>query len=199
MGLHRPLCLLPLLVLFQSGCHRVTMSGLGFSPQEGWVRQQTEGPPRLAQYELPGTNGSGGGGSGGGPATLTIFYFGPQGAGSVEANMERWIGQFQQPDGRDAHEVAQLTHVRVNDLDVHNVDISGTYVAQAPGSQQARNDPDFRMIASVVDTAAGPYYIRFLGPAATIDLRMGAYDRFTSSLRPEPVKEQETTKAAAHP
>ena len=45
---------------------------------------------RVAQYGLPGPAGE---------ATLGIFFFGPGQGGSVEANIERWFGQFKQEDG----------------------------------------------------------------------------------------------------
>ena len=191
MNPRRVFLLLSLLVVLP-GCSRVSMSGLSYTPQDGWVRQQTEGPARMAQYEMKGEKGTE-------PATLTIFHFGPQGAGTVEANIDRWIGQFQQPDGRDSTQVAQLTSDNVNGLKLDRVDVSGTFVApEAPGSAKKRNDPGFRLIGCVVETAAGPYYIRFLGPAATVERRKPGYDRFMASLMPAPVA-AEPAKAAEHP
>ncbi len=191
MSPRRVIPLLSLLVVLP-GCYRVSLSGLSFTPQDGWVRQQAEGPARMAQYEMKGEKGTE-------PATLTVFHFGAQGAGTVEANIDRWIGQFQQPDGRDSKQAAHRSSDNVNGLELHCVDVSGTFVApEAPGSPKKRNDPGFRLIGCVVGTAAGPYYIRFLGPAATIDRRKPGYDRFIASLMPAPVP-AEPEKAAEHP
>ncbi len=185
---------IPLLSLLVAlpGCYRVSMSGLSFTPQEGWMRQQSEGPARMAQYELSGEKGTE-------PATLTIFHFGPQGAGTVEANIDRWISQFEQPDGRESKQVAHLSSDNVNGMERHCVDVTGTFVApEAPGSPKKRNDPGFRLIGCVVATGAGPYYIRFLGPAATVERRKPGYDSFMASLMPAPVA-AEPAKAAEHP
>ena len=72
-----------MLVLLISGCtSRVELSGLSFEPPAGAKSLDTT-PSRAAQYELT-------------PDVILVFYhFGDSGAGSVEANIERWIDQFE--------------------------------------------------------------------------------------------------------
>ena len=73
---------------------------------------------RLAEHRLPSAEGDG---------TLAVFRFGPGQGGGVEANADRWLGQFQQPDGRDSRDVARLWTEEVDGLSAHLVDVSGTF------------------------------------------------------------------------
>ena len=54
---------------------------------------------RRAQYVVPGN----------GPNTegeLAVFWFGAGQGGSIDSNLARWYGQFEQPDGRPSAAVA---------------------------------------------------------------------------------------------
>ena len=58
-----------------------------------WTESPSRSPMRVTQFILPRVPGD--------PedAELVVFYFGGAG-GSVDANLQRWIGQMEQPDGR---------------------------------------------------------------------------------------------------
>src|SRR6187549_732359 len=65
---------------------------LAFVAQPGWVSETPATSSRKAQYRLPHASGDSE------DAALVVYYFGGQG-GSVQANLERWAAQFEQPDG----------------------------------------------------------------------------------------------------
>ena len=71
---------------------------------------------RVAQYALPHAAGDTQ------DAELVVYYFGGSG-GTVEANIERWVGQMQQPDGRPSSAVAKRQSRTVNGLKVTLVDV----------------------------------------------------------------------------
>ena len=50
--------------------------------------------------------------------------------GSVEANIDRWIGQFTQPDGSDTKKAAKIEQKKIGGQEVHLVDVAGTYKDQ---------------------------------------------------------------------
>ena len=130
----------------------------------------------MAQFTLPRAAGDTE------PAELVVYYFGGSG-GSVEANIERWLGQMQQPDGRPSRTVATRESRTANGLSVSLVDVGGTYVAEtAPGSTEHHNSPNFRLRAGVVQTPAGPYFIKLTGPARSVAAQSQAFDRFVASL-----------------
>lgn len=152
-------------------------SSLGYDAPDGWQPQPTSSSMRLAQWQLPGEEG---------PAEAVVFYFGEGGGGGVEANLERWFGQFEQPDGSSTRDRATVTERTANGLELTIADVSGTFVAPVrPGASQRNNRPDHRMIAAVVEGGSGPWYIRVLGPEATVERWEESVDAFFSSLRLE--------------
>ena len=150
---------------------------LTFVTPDGWKQTPGESAMRVAEFSLPRAPGDAD------DAQLIVYYFGGSG-GSVEANMQRWIGQMQQPDGKPSSAVAKKESRRVNGLNVSLVDVSGTYTAEmSPGSPSHHNNAGYRMRAGVVETSNGPYFIKLVGPGKTIAKWERAFDQFVGSLK----------------
>jgi hypothetical protein len=152
-------------------------AGLTFTAPAGWKTVPTSSSMRVAQYALPRAAGDAQ------DAELVVYYFGGTG-GTVEANIERWVGQMQQPDGRPSSAVAKRQSRTINSLKVTLVDVPGTYVAEmTPGSQQRHNSPDFHLRAAVIETSNGPYFIKLVGPSKTISAHDKQFETFLSSVK----------------
>ena len=151
--------------------------GLTFTTPEGWRQLAAASAMRVAEFTLPRVAGDAE------DATLVVYYFGGQG-GSVAANIERWVGQMQQADGKPSSAAARKQSRTVNGLPVTLVDVSGTYVAEmSPGATDRHNKPHFRLRAGVIETSKGPYFIKLIGPEKTVTRWDRAYDQFVSSVR----------------
>lgn len=88
--------------------------------------------------------------------------------GSVEANIERWFGQFSQPDGSATRDTAKVEHKKIAGHKVHIVEIAGTY-RDAPGPFAPPIErPGYRMLGAVIETDAGNYFLKFYGPDRTV-------------------------------
>jgi len=132
---------------------------------------------RVAEFTLPRADGDSE------DAQLVVYFFGGSG-GSVDANMQRWVGQIQQPDGKPSSAVAKRETRHVNGLTVTLLDVSGTYVAEtAPGASEHHNQPGFRLRAGVIETSGGPYYVKLTGPARTVARWDRAFNDFIASIR----------------
>ena len=152
-------------------------AGLTFTAPQGWQQGKPGSSMRVAEFTLPRVQGDAE------DAQLVLYFFGGQG-GSVDANIERWVGQIQQPDGKPSSAVAKKITRTVNGLAVTLVDVSGTYVAEtAPGSGARNNKPNYRLRAGVVETPNGPYFIKLTGPAKTVATMDRAFEQFVSSLK----------------
>ena len=152
-------------------------SGLTFITPDGWKSTPPTSSMRVAEFTLPRAAGDGE------DAKLIVYYFGGSG-GSVDANIQRWIGQIEQADGKPSSAVAKKESRTVNGLTVSLVDVSGTYTAEmSPGSTAHNNKPHFRLRAGVVDTPRGPYFIKLAGPEQTIAKWDAAFNQFVSSLK----------------
>ncbi|SRR5581483_4858549 len=151
-------------------------AGLSFSAPPGWRAVPPASSMRVAEFLLPRADGDPA------DADLAIYYFGGSG-GSVDANIQRWVAQMQQPDGRTvANAKRDVGHV--NGLTITLIDVSGTYVAEtSPGASTHHDNPRYRLRAGVVETPAGPYYIKLTGPQNTVAKWDAAFRDFVASLR----------------
>ena len=103
-------------------------AGLAFTAQEGWVTEKATSPMRKAQYKLPHAEKDTE------DASLVVYYFAGQG-GDFQANVDRWCSQFEQPDGKTSADALKSATRTVNGMTVHDVDLSGTYVAGSPNAR----------------------------------------------------------------
>lgn len=93
--------------------------------------------------------------------------------GSIEANIDRWYGQFTQPDGSDTSESASVEEMTIKGMTVHMVDITGTFLDTSggpfnPNAKKVERE-DYRMLAAIIETAEnGNYFVKMYGPAATM-------------------------------
>jgi hypothetical protein len=152
-------------------------AGLSFTTPEGWRQSPSTSSMRVAEFTLPRAAGDAE------DAQLIVYYFGGQG-GSIDANIQRWVGQMQQADGQPSSSVAKRETRTVNGLAVTLVDVSGTYVAEmAPGAAEHHHQPHFRLRAGVIETSRGPYFIKLTGPEKTVTQWDRAYHQFVSSFK----------------
>lgn len=135
-----------------------------FKAPDGWVSSPPTSSMRVAQYRLPRAEGDAE------DAELIIFYFGQGQGGSTQANLERWMGQMKQPDGRPSGEVAKTTNTTVNGMSVTLLDLTGLYNAEmTPGGGERHNKPNARMRAAVVESPNGAYFVKLVGPLNTVN------------------------------
>jgi hypothetical protein len=158
----------------------VSAQTLRYDAPDKWNEQTPASSMRVTEFQLPRVAGDAE------DVELVVFYFGGSG-GSVEANLQRWVSQMEQPDGRSSFEVAATTGFDANGLAVTVLDVAGTYVAAVrPGSPTQLNKPDFRLLAAVVETPVGPYFFKLTGPARSV----ARWDRpFAAFLRTVSVDE----------
>ena len=152
-----------------------SVATLTFAAPAAWKPVKTSSSMRVAQFGLPGSHAA--------DAELVVYYFGGSG-GTVEANIERWLGQMQQPDGKPSSAVAKRDSRTINGLKVTLVDVGGTYVAEmTPGARERHNSPNFRLRAAVIETPNGPYFIKLTGPARTVAAAEKAFEQFLSGVK----------------
>jgi hypothetical protein len=156
------------------------LASLKFDTPAGWISKTPSSSMRVADFTLPRLTGD--------PedATATVYFFGATQGGGVQANMDRWMNQMAQPNGKPSKDVAKTSTFVSHALKISLVDVSGTYIAEmAPGSAQHFNKPNFRQIAAVVETPGGNYYVKLTGPAKTVAKWEVSYMEFVKSLRYE--------------
>jgi len=162
----------------QAGASQNAAGELSFNAPSGWTTEKATSSMRVAQYKLPKVEGDKEDGS------LVLYYFGASQGGTAQANIDRWIGQMQQPDGSDSKSKAKTNSQTINGLKVTTVDVTGTYTAEmAPGSGSFHNDDNYRLRAAVIETPKGNYFVKLAGPARTIERWDQAYNDYLKSFQ----------------
>ena len=154
-----------------------TAGELRYKVPAGWATEKPTSDMRLAQYKLPKSDGDGE------DALLVVYYFGQGQGGPAQANIDRWINQIQQPDGRPSKEKAKTEALTINGLSVNTVDVTGNYSGgMSPDSAPANNKSIYRLRAAVIDTPKGSYFVKLTGPEKTIGHWDQAYTEYLKSF-----------------
>ena len=160
------LFLAPLVLLADSG------AGVRWTMPAGW-KAESGRPMRLATYKVAPD------------AECGVYYFGQGQGGSVEANLDRWIGQFLQSDGKPSKSAAKIARRFVHGLPVTTVDISGAYTGMAgPAAEPGPAVPAYRLAGAIVEAPQGSIFFKFVGPEKTIAQNQAAFDKMLASLEP---------------
>jgi hypothetical protein len=148
--------------------------GLTFTPPASWQPRPAASTMRVAEFVVPKAAGDAEDGE------LVVYFFGGSG-GSVDANIDRWVGQMQQAAASPG--TPRREALTVHGLKVTTVDVTGTYIAEVrPGATERHNKPGFRLRAAVIETPRGPYYIKMTGPAPTLAAADADFKAFVASL-----------------
>jgi hypothetical protein len=132
------------------------------TPPAGWEERKTSSSMRAAEWRIPGVKGQEDG-------ELVVYHFGTGGAGGVQANIDRWVGQFAQADGSPSKGKAKIGELKVAGQKATVVEVSGRYVAAVkPGASEKLDKPEWQMFAAIVESPAGAYYFKMLGPVETV-------------------------------
>ena len=145
-----------------------TTAKLVFALPAAWVAEQPGSAMRLAQARIPGPAGA---------AELAIFPF-AGGGGPAEANIERWIGQIDQP-AAPPRRGSFSTH----GLAISWVEVAGTMKASTVGMGPATARPGSRLLGAVVEGPGGPWFVKATGPEKTIEKHSGEIRDFASSVK----------------
>lgn len=155
----------------------IDVGAISFKVPESWKAEAPSSSMRRAQLEASGPAG---------PAELIVYFFGEQGAGSAKANIDRWVGQFENPDGSPVSNPKQSSS-QVSGMSVTKLEVAGKYAGgMGPAGQPTPAKSDQRLIAAIVETPGGPYYFKFLGPSGTVTENAGTFDQLLASIVPSP-------------
>lgn len=169
--------LIPVVLILLGGVQVPPAGGLSFTAPPAWQARPAASTMRVAEFVVPKAAGDAE------DAEVIVYFFGGTG-GTVDANIDRWIAQMQQPDGSASKDKARREAQTINGLKVTMVDVAGTYVAEVrPGATERHNKPNFRLRAAVIETARGPYYVKMTGPATTMTAADADFKKFLASIK----------------
>ena len=143
----------------------VAVAGMTFTPATQWTDVGASGPRVASYYYGPLEDDTD-------SATVTVYYFGKSGGGTVADTQERWISQFSMPDGRDPH-TATIQYTKIIDsLNVHVLNLMGNYHLPPDGTTVKEM---YRLIGVVVKAPEGNVFLKLTGPEYTARIMIEAF------------------------
>jgi hypothetical protein len=99
--------------------------------------------------------------------------------GGVQANIDRWVGQFEKTDGAPAQKLEAI-----NGLSVTTVDVSGTFKGGGQMMGQS-NGPksSYRLLGAIAEAPGGEVFFKLTGPAKTVAAAQGEFQAMLKSLK----------------
>jgi hypothetical protein len=141
---------------------------LVFALPAAWVSEKPGSAMRVAQAKIPGPAGAG---------EFAIFYF-SGGGGTAEANIERWIGQIDRPAAPP-----KRGSFETHGLEVSWVEVAGTMKPSTVGMGPTTAKPGSRLLGAVVEGPGGPWFVKAIGPDATVAAARAAFLDLLHGLR----------------
>jgi len=173
--MRKTLLTLSLTILGANALWADSAGGLNWDAPAGWKAQTR--PMRAANYIVPPAAGDADAGE------CAVFYFGPGQGGGVEANVQRWIGQFQTAAGGPAGASAKRSSKTINGIKVTMVDVEGTYLFKpAPMSPRTVPKPGYRMLAAIAEGPDAPIFFKLTAPKKTADSVEAKFNTMLGSL-----------------
>ena len=148
--------------------------GLVWTVPQGWANETPTSSMRRAQYKINGP---------GGPAECVVFYFGPGQGGDAKANASRWIGQFRKPDGSPVGDAGKTRDIKVGDVSVTMVEVSGTFVGGMGAGTPGQDRPNQMLLGAIVPGADANWFFRAIGPKSTLEPQKANFEKMIRSIK----------------
>ncbi len=149
----------------------IKVSEFTFTYDKPWVRQQVASAMRAGQFiydheaeDLVDVE-------------LVIFFFGAGQGGGTQANIDRWIGQFEgTPESKT--EEKEMGGKKITLLTA-----KGTYLESmgGPFSGNKTPKPDYTMLAAILPSEQGDVFLKLTGPTKSVEAMGDAFLKFAQS------------------
>jgi len=124
-----------------------------FARPSKWDWETPASSMRAAQMKIKGHESQ--------VAEALFFYFGPGNGGGPQANIDRWIGQFQEPREKLNPKIKEET---IGSYKVSFFDAQGTYLSGMPGAPTKTAMPGSMLKGAIIEHPEGCVFIRITGP-----------------------------------
>ncbi len=147
--------------------------GLTWSAPKAWAVGPAS-PWRVVTYAVAAAPGDAEG------AEVAVFFFGPGKGGTTQANVDRWLSQFQPekgsaPPGKPVKLAAAAVPVTV-------VTAEGTYASGMPGGAVTPK-PGWALRGAIAEGPEGSVFFKMVGPRKTVEAATATFDALLVSLR----------------
>jgi len=144
------------------------------TPPSSWMARKASSTSRLAEFVVPTTAA--------GSAEVVVYFFGKAMGSNVQANVDRWRGQFSTPDGSAPTET--ITHdTTAGRLPVTTAEFRGTYRRGIGMGSADSVKTGQTLVASIIETPAGVMFAQLFGDSRRVADAKAEFVRFVRDLR----------------
>jgi hypothetical protein len=175
-----------LMLLFIAGCssrssnnsHSITVAGLTWIEPSSWEAGQSQ-PMRVKTYIIKPVDGDSDN------AECGVFYFGRGMGGNRESNLQRWENQFEQADGRNSYDLAEIKELEVSGLKITTIELGGIYMmATGPMMEVKEKKQGYRLLGAIIEGPQGLVFFKLTGPEKTIKYCENDFMIMLQSIKP---------------
>jgi hypothetical protein len=149
------------------------VAGLKWTPPAGWKSSGTTSM-RAATYPVAPVQGDHD------AAECAVYFFGVGQGGSVQANLDRWGGQFKAAGGKPA--APKIAKVTIHGLPVTTIDVSGEYSGMGGPTGTAPVASGYRLLGAIIEGPGGSVFIKFTGPSKTMAANQPKFQQLLDSF-----------------
>lgn len=145
--------------------------GLSWTAPAGWKADAAR-PMRAATYKLPAAKGD--------PedAECAVFYFGQGQGGGVDANVQRWVGQFE-----GAKTPAPKKEKAPAGFDVTSLEVEGTYTGGGGPMGPKTSKAGYKLLGAIVEGPEGAIFFKLTGPAKTVEAARADFSKMVKAIK----------------
>jgi hypothetical protein len=110
-------------------------------------------------------------------AEAIFYYFGPGDGGGTKANVDRWLGQFQEPREKVNAKVEEVTVGRTK---ITYVQAEGTYSSGMPGGPTTPM-ADYALLGAILESDQGSVFVRMTGPKGLVKSSVADFKKMIES------------------
>lgn len=150
--------------------------GLNWTAPARWKSDPGSGSSmRAATYLIPAAAGDSEG------AECAVFK---NIGGGVDANIKRWIDQFEQTDGSSSQTKAKQKKETIHGFSVTTVDLTGIFKGGGMMmGQPTAKKPGYRLLGAIVESPEGDIFFKLTGPEKTIAASQNEFRSLLNSIK----------------
>jgi len=136
------------------------VSDFEFERPANWHWVPASSPMRKAHLQAPGAAEDA-------QADVIFFHFGAGQGGTVEANVNRWVAQFQNAESATSTE-------KIGNTAITYVKSKGTFLSGMPGTSPVPLENQ-GLRGAILESPNGDVYVKMTGPLATVEASEAAF------------------------
>ena len=144
--------------------------GLQWAPPATW-KADAPRPMRAATYKLPAAKGDAEDGE------CAVFYFGQGQGGSVDQNVQRWVGQF------EGAKSPTPKKEKASGFDLTTLEVEGTYTGGGGPMGPKTSKAGFKLLGAIVEGPEGAIFFKLTGPAKTVEAARADFSKMVKAIK----------------